>query len=253
MANKKIVSLEDRVPKLQQRRQQKANQSLILYLSIFFLLMVGVLYFQSSFSHVGKIEVKGNRYVEENIIISLSQLTTDTNYWKVNKKNIGNNIKEHLEIASVEVDKQFPNKIVIAVKEYQRLAYLLDRGTYYPVLENGKVLRHLKIQSVADAPLLINWEYGPELQEMAAQLKLLPESVLNRISEIYYTPTKENHFQILLYMNDGNEVIASVKNFAKKIKAYPTIIEQLDPTVKGTLHLEVGSYFEVYEGEGAEQ
>jgi len=52
-------------------------------------------------------------------------------------------------------------------------------------------------------------------------------------------------------MNDGNEVSATIRTFAKKMSHYPSIIGQLDPNQKGIINLEVGSFFKSYESEGA--
>ncbi|MCD8500622.1 MAG: hypothetical protein LRY71_01750 [Bacillaceae bacterium] len=40
MDKQKIVSLEDRIPKLKQQRKQRANRRLIIYLSTFFFAIV---------------------------------------------------------------------------------------------------------------------------------------------------------------------------------------------------------------------
>ena len=49
---KKVVSIEDRIPKLKQQRRKKANRRLILLLLLFFIFIAFILYFQSPLSHV---------------------------------------------------------------------------------------------------------------------------------------------------------------------------------------------------------
>ena len=100
MEKENVVSLEDRIPKLKQRRKKKANRRAIALLSVFFLLLIFVLYFLSPLSNVKKINVKGNVYTSENIIVETSGLSTDTTIWKVDKEEI----KETLEM----VYKRFP-------------------------------------------------------------------------------------------------------------------------------------------------
>ena len=88
MEKENVVSLEDRIPKLKQRRKKKANRRAIALLSVFFLLLIFVLYFLSPLSNVNKINVEGNVYTTENIIIDTSGLSTDTTIWKVDKEEI---------------------------------------------------------------------------------------------------------------------------------------------------------------------
>ena len=66
-------------------------------------------------------------------------------------------------------------------------------------------------------------------------LEQLPNEVLNSISEIHYDPKKTDHYHISLFMNDGNEVSATIRTFAEKMSHYPSIISQLDPNQKGSL------------------
>lgn len=250
----KVVVLEDRIPKLKQRRKQKANKRLIFSLSLFFVLIITVIYFQSPLSNISSIVVKGNQHISKNVIIELSQLTTGTSFWTVNKREAEKKIIAHKEIKNVVIDKQFPNKLFINVIEEERVAYLFDEGTYYPILENGQILSALNDSVVViDAPLLLNWTKGEEIQEMVAELEKLPPSVVSSISEIHLTPELADPLHITLFMNDGFEVSATIRNFSEKMASYPTIINQLDPETKGVIHLEVGIYFKAYEKEGADK
>src|SRR5699024_10060250 len=82
------------------------------------------------------------------------------------------------------------------------------------------------------------------MEMIATQLNELPEHVLRLISEVSWEPTKNNKNKILLYMNDGFIVDATLRDFSDKMKNYPSIIAQLDPKEKGIVHMGVGIYFE---------
>lgn len=254
MKNGKVITIEDRIPKLKQQRKQKANRRFILYISLFFFLILFVLYFQSPLSKIQSIEISGNIHVSSKEIIELSGLKQGTSFWNIKPEKIAEKIKEHNEISKVEVYRKFPNDIKISVSEYTRVAYLLKGTAYYPILETGKILKKRDLDNLpADAPLLINWKQSEELQEMAAQLRLVPKSILNRISEIHHTPEKIDPLHITLFMNDGQEVSATIRDFSKKIINYPKIIEQLSEEQFGVIHLEVGSYFKAYKKVGDEE
>jgi len=257
MAEKKILSIEDRIPKLKETRKKKANRRLIMYLSLFFLLIVVILYLQSSLSNVSQINVQGTTNIEKKTIVSLSGVSTNDNYWKVNADEVKQKVSEHDEVNSVQVDKNFPSTVTIIVNEFERVGYVQRDGAFYPILETGERLTSYSLSSPgSDAPLLRGWDEQTYLEEMTRELRQLPSSITRQISELYWTPTENNPYKIHLYMNDGFEVEASIRNFSKNMRTYPSIVSQLDPGQKGIIHIDVGAYFEAYpskETEGEKQ
>lgn len=244
LSNRKVVSLEERIPKLKQRRKQKANRRLILYLSIFFLLILGVIYFQSPLSKISAIKISGNQFIPQNEMIQLSKLAVGTSFWNFSSEEVEKNILQHPEIKKVSVKRVFPNIVTIEVKEYKRIAYILTNDKYLPIIENGEVLKtEHKDEIILNAPVFVNWSKGEDIQEMIAQFKELPESVMNSISEIHFTPIPTDSLHITLFMNDGNQVIASIRNFSEKMKYYPAMVKELDPNVKGIFYIDVENRF----------
>jgi cell division protein FtsQ len=251
---RKVVSIEDRIPKLKQQRKKKANRRLIMLLIFFFSLIAGIVYFQSPLSHVSGLIISGNSTYSVKYITSVTGITEETNIWKVDKEQIEGNIKKLPEIKSVKVDTKWPNKITISIKEYKRIAYVAKEKSFLPVLENGNIISNQLLSNLPiNAPVLINFKEGDELKEMTTALEELPSEVLNSISEIHHTPKETDDYHITLYMNDGNEVSATIRTFSEKMSHYPSIIGQLDSNQKGIIDLEVGSYFRAYDLEGANQ
>jgi len=247
MAEKKIVSIEDRIPKLKENRKKKANRRLVMYLSLFFLLIVVILYLQSSLSNISKINVHGNTNIDKETIVSLSGLSTQENFWKVDADAVQKRVEEHDEINSVQIDKDFPSTISIKVSEFERVGYVQQDGAYYPILETGERLTSYSLSSPSsDAPLLKGWKKQTYLEEITRELRQLPKGVTRQISELSWTPTEKNPYKIHLYMNDGFEVKASIRNFSENMRTYPSIVSQLDPNQKGIIHIDVGAYFEEY-------
>ncbi|WP_044893853.1 cell division protein FtsQ/DivIB [Bacillus alveayuensis] len=249
MEKKKVVVLEERVPQLKQRRRQKTNRRLIGYIVLFFILILCIIYFQSPLSNIKYLEVEGNKYVSDKEILELSGLTTRTSFWKIKDEVVKKQISSHPEIASVQLQKHFPNKVILVIKERKRVAYILDKQKFLPVLENGVVLTDVQGAVPNGAPILVKWKKGEDIQEMVAQLIELPSHVLNAISEIHHTPTEHDYYHLTVFMNDGYEVSATVRNFAKKMSLYPSIVSQLDGNVRGVIHLEVSNYFKAYPAE----
>jgi cell division protein FtsQ len=253
MEKGKVVSIEDRIPKLKQQRRKKANRRVILLLFIFFSLIVCVVYFQSPLSHVKTVIVNGNELYRKEELLSLIGITDSTNIWKVDEESIEQKLEKLPEIKSANVKIKLPHTVIIHVKEYKRIAYIVKEESYLPVLENGEILKTEKTTELpVSAPLLIGFSEGGVLEEMIFNLQNLPEEVINSISEIHHKPKKTDAYRIILYMNDGFEVHATLRSFAEKMVHYPSIVSQLDPEKKGIIDLEVGSYFKAFDEEGAE-
>ncbi|WP_071395424.1 cell division protein FtsQ/DivIB [Bacillus tuaregi] len=253
MENGNVVSIEDRIPKLKQQRRKKANRRLILLLLLFFILIAFILYFQSPLSHVQHVVINGNTAHSDKEIMAIAEIKKDTNIWKVRHNEMEEKLSDLPEMKKAEVETKLPSSIIITVEEYNRISYI-SKGKYFlPVLENGNILHEKKTTDLPlNAPILFSFSEDKALKEMIFSLEKLPPEVLNSISEIHYDPTEADSFHISLYMNDGNQVSATIRTFAEKMSHYPSIISQLDPSQKGVINLEVGSYFKAYQLEGAE-
>ncbi|KZE65785.1 hypothetical protein AWM68_05240 [Fictibacillus phosphorivorans] len=243
----KVVKIEDRIPKLKEHRKQKANRRLIFYLSFFFLLLMVVVYFQSDLSHVKKITVSGNYFVTDNDILKKSKVSTKTKYLNVSEDDIAKRLESINEISSVSVEKKFFNQVVIKVSEFQRVGYFRKENTYYPMLQNGKMLEPLKKnERPVNAPIIVSWEDPEQLETMAQELQKLPEGIIHRISEITHTPASNQSNQLTLFMTDGNKVVTSIPKFSERLSAYPSLVDELKPEEKGTFYLGISTRFERY-------
>ncbi|KHF28558.1 Cell division protein DivIB [Anoxybacillus sp. BCO1] len=152
MEKGKVVVLEERVPKLKEQRRQRANRLLIVYIALFFMLLLAVIYAQSPLSNVAVIHVEGNRHIASQDVIQLSGVTKKTSFWKVKKDEVEQRIQQHPEVKEVSVKKRIPNRIDIVIVERKRIAYILDKHSFLPILENGKVLTDVKRAIPSDAP-----------------------------------------------------------------------------------------------------
>jgi cell division protein FtsQ len=252
MRKENVVSIEERIPKLKQHRKKKANRRLIFLLALFLVMILSVIYFQSPLSHVKNIEVKGNELVPGETVISESNIKQGMNVWSVNKKETAERLNKLPEIKNAQVKMSFPNSFVIEVDELGKKAYLLKDNKFQIILENGKVLNKGTNSIPVDAPLLRGFKEDKALKKMISELGKLPEEVQHLISEINLTPKKTDQYHLTLFMNDGYEVSATIRTFSEKMEHYPSIVSQLDPSQKGVIDLEVGSYFRSYESEEAE-
>ncbi|MGS2797590.1 cell division protein FtsQ/DivIB [Bacillus velezensis] len=242
----KIVSIEERIPKIKEQRKQKANRRLISFIVLFFMMVLIIVYLQMPISKVSSVTVSGNENVSVKEINALSDIHNgQTEFWSLNKKQTEEKIEQNKLVKKAELSKVFPNKVSIHIEEYKTIAYLQRHDVYYEVLENGTVLPN-EVTPDDAGPILVDWTNAKKRVKMAEQLDKLSGSLKQSISEIYYTPVKMDQDRIKLYMNDGYVVTASIKTFAGRMKTYPSIVSQLDGGKKGIIHLEVATYFEEF-------
>ncbi|WP_241654571.1 cell division protein FtsQ/DivIB [Sporolactobacillus shoreae] len=244
MDRNKVIPLEDRLPQLKKERKQKANRRFALYATIFFLLILAVVYFQSPLSRVSRISVSGQQIVSRSEVLRASGISNKTHIWDVGSGNVEKQIEKLPSIQHASVRKAFPNSVSIHIQEYGRKAYLLKNGTYFPILQNGTLLGPLQKGFMpTDAPILVNFTNPSALKEVSEGLAAIPASLVHGISDIHYINGGTDPDNLILYMNDGNRVVANSKTFGDNIKLYPEILANLPNGEHGTVHLSVGSYF----------
>lgn len=247
MEEEKIVSIEERIPKLKEARRKKANRTLLTYLTLFFFLIALIVYLQSPFSNIKTIDVKGNEALSEQEIVEYSHIEIDTNMWRANLSDIENQLETHPIIKDVSAKRKFPQTIQVTISEQPIIGYVKKEKELHPIVGNGVVVTNTDVTLPRGAPLFENFTEEQYLQRLANELVELPVHILNLISEIHWKPTKSNQYKIELYMNDGFIVHATIRDFASKMKSYPSIIAQLEPEEKGIIHMDVGVYVETFE------
>ncbi|WP_078595477.1 cell division protein FtsQ/DivIB [Evansella clarkii] len=249
MNDKNIVELEERIPTLKERRRQRANRRMILYVSVFFLLMTLVAYFQSSFSHVRAVEVSGAQYVPEDWIVENSDLIPEVSMWRLNSEEVVSKLLSHPQIAEAELSRQWPNTVEIIVEEYDRVAYIKEKEEFFPLLETGELLTGDISLSVSpyDAPILVGFSDSELKEQMAEELSSVSDAMKNRISEIHLSPAENDPTRVIVYMNDGFTVHSTVRRFSERIAPYPSVVEQLEPGSEGIVHMRMNPYFESFE------
>ncbi|TFE00231.1 cell division protein FtsQ/DivIB [Jeotgalibacillus salarius] len=253
MKRKPVVSLEDRVPQLRQRRRKKANRRLVGVVLLFVFLIIIVLYFQSPYSKVQNIHITGNSGISDEQAVQLSGILAGDPYWTLSTDDAEKRLKDNKMIRDAEVKRDLPLNVEVTIEEFEKVALSREGQLYRAVYENGFVSEPQPVQDIDfSAPVLNGFQQGEAVNDLAAALSDLPGNVLNAISEVHYSPSEVDPNRIILYMNDGFEVHAVIPTLAEKMTHYPSIVSQLDPEVKGVIDLEVGSYFRAYNaGEAA--
>lgn len=248
-SDEKSKSFENTLQKLKKQRQKKLTTRLITLILLFSFAILIVVYFISSLSRVDIVSVSGTKEVADQEIIDVSQIKSGDDFWRVffERKAISKKVFSELpQVKAVEIDFSGLNDYTIKIEEYQTVAYLAEDNKYYNILENGKIVNESRKISIGNPPIFKNFEENKALRTIIIQYQLLNENIQNSISEIEYTPSDIDDHLIKLYMNDGNEVIASIPSFAEKMVYYPDMVKKIGDQ-KGTFNIEVGAYFSPFE------
>lgn len=133
--------------KYNKKRKKKNNSKWIAFTSLFIIigliLMGAFLALTHDYFKTGDdIVVKGNILLKDEEIIEKANISKE-NFFKLNTKNIENNIKQLDNIKSVKVEKLLPNKIVINVVEDADFAYVsVDKG--YLIISSDLIVDRLE-------------------------------------------------------------------------------------------------------------
>lgn len=136
--NKNKQNAKKKLTKQQQIaiKKKKAILKIVKVLTLIIVLIgVSIYVALSPLFNIKEINVTGNSKLSKEEIISLSELKTDENTFKVSKKNIKNKVKANAYIENVKIRRKLPDKVEIIVVE--RVAtYMIPFANSYIYINN---------------------------------------------------------------------------------------------------------------------
>lgn len=222
--------------KAQKKKRKVRYDRIIIFLGIIIFLVCA---FNFIFNlKISNIYILNNNFLSDQQIIEIAQIS---DYPKV-LQNMSFKIKERLEdniyIKSAKVSIKGLTKVYIEVEENRPLFYYeYNKKT---VLLNGQDTSNIFV-----VPTVINYITDTYYNSFVEEMSKLDISVLNRISEIQFSPNDVDDNRFLLTMSDGNYVYVNISTF-NKLNKYISILENL-PDKNGILYLDYGNNFEIIE------
>lgn len=243
----KSKSFADKLPKMKEARQKRLKRRLTLLVSVFGIGAIGTMYYVSPLSKLNKIEVVGNELVTSEAIAASTKLTGEEFIWSAyfNNELIPRIKKDNPRVKDVDIRLSRMNNLKVTVTEYAEVAYAKENQTIHAVLDNGTILREpTEIKNEA-FPVLIDFKEGDNLNYLMASFSKINPEVLANIKEIKSTPSSSNAYLMTMTMKDGNQIIASTRDYQDKINYYPQVIA--DNPGKGIVDMEAGIFFTTFE------
>ncbi|RRG18022.1 FtsQ-type POTRA domain-containing protein [Weissella viridescens] len=223
----------------------------VMILFIFLALVIGWLV--SPAAQVQRYQVVGNDDLTANQVLQAAQLrkrqstfltANESSYFQTNAK------KANPQIKSLTLTIKNPTTIQVQVKEHPKVGYLRTELGYQTLLDNGDVIGEGAKTRPSDQYAI--YEKFPnnqkELKKVSHQVGKLNGPIRRSISDVVWSPTKLNPERLMLFMNDGNEVLINASDVSEKLKYYPSIAAQFKANQKGAdkkktiIDLQVGAY-----------
>jgi cell division protein FtsQ len=211
-----------------------------LLLFILFIILICVIYFCIIGDNIKNISISGNNYLKDNEIIELAGLSDYDGFLKKTSNSIIKKLKTNILIDDVKIKKKIDKTIIINVTEKKILFRNSNTDKY--VLSDGK---EYAFDNSYNVPLLINFVPDEVYESFVKEYKKLDLIIIDKISEIKYSPNQYDDDLFLLYMNDKNLVQVTASKLTS-VNKYNEIVTKLNGK-NGILYLDSGSYFKIME------
>jgi len=211
-------------------------------------LLTAQMLLESGYFGVRQVSVAQQQRVSEEEILEASDIKLGDSLFDLELHMIGRKIEEHPWIARADVERSFPDQVVIRVVERQARAiidldylYYIDRsGEVFKMLEAGDELDYPVITGITRQYLLDHPEQSHGCLIMALQLM---EELDNRktfnledVSEIHF----EQQEGLILYTRIGGVPIHLGKQgFAAKLRRLERIYNDLEPRLLALKYIDL--------------
>lgn len=227
-------------------KKKRLKISGILFIAI---ILFGFYYLTSNLIKIKatNINIKGNKYLKDSIIIKNAHLENNISYIKANNK-ICKKIKKNPLIKTCKIKHNLDLSLTIKVEENKPLFYYLDKKKI--ALSNGKFV---KTQNTFGVPTLINKVPKTTLNKFISSLSNIDSDIISNISEIEYSPSLNSegkpidNNRFILIMNDTNSIYINIKHI--NVLNYYTKIYASIKDKRGTYYFDCdynNYYFEEY-------
>lgn len=224
------------------RKRRRIFRIIIL---VMFLLLALSLGFVLLFAYVFDIKTKaviihGNKLISDNEILEIANLKDYPNYFLTNTNDYEKSLKKNSLIESAKIKRKMHFQFHIYVNEKKPLFIREDTNKIVFGL-NDEIDNN--IDKMLDVPYLINYVPNTKYEKLIDKLQKTDYSLLKKISQIKYEPTKYDEDRFILYMNDSNRVYINLPKF-KSFDKYDEMVTKFEGKT-GKLYLDSGNYFEI--------
>lgn len=184
--------------------------------------------------------IHDNSFYTNEQILEMSDLTDYPNFFLVNTSKIEKSLKDNDLIKNAKVKRDLKLQLHVYIEEEKPL--FIREDTNKIVFDKDKEIDNDKSKYLA-IPYLINYVPNTRYNNFIDKLKEIDYSLLSKISQIKYDPSKYDEDRFLFYMNDSNRVYVNTPKL-KLFNKYNDMVTKFEGKT-GTLYLDSGNYFEI--------
>ncbi len=215
---------------------KNTKRSMLLQAIFFFMLLLVAVYFflNSSFFAIEKISVIGLKELEPQTVLDLAGINRGANSFKLDIRQIENNIELSAMVARAEVKVKLPDSLIIFVEERKPAALVSSRDGFILLDNQGYYIRLVEKISEYSLPLIEGVDIpaslapgekvsDPGVKEALGVVANLSPDEKMMFSEISIRPDKS----IEMFTSEGIKVVVGESNdIARKIKWFQKIYQQ---------------------------
>ncbi len=211
-------------------------------------LLTAQMLLESGYFGVQQVRVENRMRVSEGDIMEASDIETGDSLFDLKLHMIGRKIEENPWIARADVERSFPDKVVIRVVEREVRAvidlgylYYVDKaGEVFKMLETGDQLNYPVITGIDRQYLLDNPDQTQDSLNLALQLmdELNDRTLFNLedVSEIHY----DQHEGLILHTRIGGvPVLMGKQGFNAKLNRLEAIYDDLEPRLLALKYIDL--------------
>ena len=223
--------MPDKMPVLREPvRKRRGGKKLLAVLFILFIVILSVLFFNSSISKISSVHRGRTRILEAANIQKAAGVPVGDAFFGTMAKTIEARVGKLKAIETADVIKSFPGKIKIVVQEFPTIAFELSpRGDFirHDVEWNKPLAGH---DIVVDKPILSGWKTAiPVKIELCKAAGGFSGSSLSDFSEILPAASASYKDRIKIYTRTRFEVITAVSLAAGQDNMLNAVIETQEP------------------------
>ncbi|SFS84946.1 cell division protein FtsQ/DivIB [Paenibacillus sp. BC26] len=223
--------MQEKMPVLREPvKRRRSGKKLLAVLFLLFVVILGVLFFNSSISKVATVTIEGQHYLNAAEIRKVAGIAAGDSFFGTSAGKLEARVHTIKAIENVKVTKSFPGSITIHVQEFETVAYTLSKnGEITAILANGTGIA-AGSEMIVDKPILSGWKADdPILAELCKTLSTIPEDSIADFSEIKPEPSPSYKDRIKIYTRTRFEVITAVSLLPEKIPTLNAVIEIQPP------------------------
>lgn len=197
---------------------------------LLFIILVGIIFINSGLFAIKEFVVRGNQEIPSEDILLTARLDRYKNFFQVDVDQIRREILHNPKVASAEVTRVFPHKIMITIKERQPVCLLLYLDNWLVVGDDSVVMAIKDESDPINLPIVTGVKYnrakvGVKILDsrFKTALEILKcaaadENLRQNISEInlsnfqVYLDLPNSHQTLKVEMGNGNQIEQKINN-----------------------------------------